>query len=38
MVKSDLVVRLPVEPGRVFFKINFIIEQLNCTGIQLANK
>ena len=33
MVKSNLVVRGPVEPGRVFFKINIIIEQLNCTGI-----
>ena len=38
MVKIDSVVRDPVEPGRVFLKINFIIEQLNCKGIQLANK
>ena len=38
MVKSDLVVREPVEPGRVFLKINILIEQLNCTRIQLANK
>ena len=37
MVKIDSVVREPVEPGRVF-KNTFIIEQLNCTGIQLANK
>ena len=38
MVKIDSVVREPVEPGRVFFNNKFIIEQLNCTRIQLANK